>query len=511
MWEISLALIGGYLLYHYLSWKKLFRDDKLSHKNPPSFYGLPVFGSLPFFAIKKLRIRLLRNLSENPAFPVFRTRFLGLGEDVIFINGCKPVQEAFRNNDLLGREWPVGFHDVAEEIFGGVKPFFLLQGEEWRVQKRFLIHALKDLGGYGKSTVIERVVSDELENLTEELVKMNGKPVYIDKLLGQSMFNNIASFVRGTRLDYDTHSQRNYSDVICGSFRFADKILAVCVPRFVFQFLKQFEVFGVMGYVRVANTIKDRFFAELEQHKKTFNPDELRDLMDCYVAVSRENPDNTYVKHMFGMLSSILLAGSHTLQITVDYLLQLAAAYPHYQRRIQDEINEYIGENETPTYSDMEKMHFTRAFIAERHRFFTLTPIGVLRTATQDTTVCGYHIAKGSLVFYNLLSAHTDPRVWNRPHEFLPDRFLNMDGTFRKDNNVMPFAQGRRACPGESMGEQETFLYFVSLLQRFTVLPESPGTKIELAENEGWFAELPIRQKLRLMDRKATKNCRELA
>lgn len=468
-------------------------------------------GSLPFFAIKKLRIRLLRNLSENPAFPVFRTRFLGLGEDVIFINGCKPVQEAFRNNDLLGREWPVGFHDVAEEIFGGVKPFFLLQGEEWRVQKRFLIHALKDLGGYGKSTVIERVVSDELENLTEELVKTNGKPVYIDKLLGQSMFNNIASFVRGTRLDYDTHSQRNYSDVICGSFRFADKILAVCVPRFVFQFLKQFEVFGVMGYVRVANTIKDRFFAELEQHKKTFNPDELRDLMDCYVAVSRENPDNTYVKHMFGMLSSILLAGSHTLQITVDYLLQLAAAYPHYQRRIQDEINEYIGEDETPTYSDMEKMHFTRAFIAERHRFFTLTPIGVLRTATQDTTVCGYHIAKGSLVFYNLLSAHTDPRVWNRPHEFLPDRFLNMDGTFRKDNNVMPFAQGRRACPGESMGEQETFLYFVSLLQRFTVLPESPGTKIELAENEGWFAELPIRQKLRLMDRKATKNCRELA
>ncbi|XP_018496574.1 cytochrome P450 2B4-like [Galendromus occidentalis] len=499
MWSFFAVFLVTYFLLHYLSWKKYLEDGKNARRHPPSFYGLPILGCLPFFVVKKLRIRLLRKLTENPSLPVFRTRFLGLGEDVVFINGLKPVQEAFRNNDILGREWPVGFHDVAEEIFGGVKPFFLLQGDEWRIQKRFLIHALKDLGGYGKSTVLERVVTDELDTLSGELRKTAGEPVFVDQLLGQSMFNNIVSFVRGGRVDYRTLSDRNYANVICGSFRFADKILAVCVPRFVFQFLKQFEIFGIKAYVRVANAIKKRFADEFEQHKSTFNPDEPRDLIDCYVGASLEDPDNSYVRHMFGMLSSILLAGSHTLQITIDYLLQLAAHYPEYQLRIQNEIAEFIGK-ETPTYSDIEKLHFVRAFITERHRYFTLTPIGVLRTATQDTTICGYHIAKGSLVFYNLLSAHTDPREWERPHEFMPERFLDESGCYRKDNNVMPFAQGRRACPGESMGEQETFLYFVTLLQRFNVRP-AEGKTIKLAQNEGWFAELPIRQEIRMIAR----------
>ncbi|XP_035664823.1 cytochrome P450 2D6-like [Branchiostoma floridae] len=106
-------------------------------------------------------------------------------------------------------------------------------------------------------------------------------------------------------------------------------------------------------------------------------------------------------------------------------------------------------------------------------RIRTLVPIAAHATA-EDVKVQGYDIPKGTQVLVNLHSLHMDPVYWPDPDRFDPERFLDAEGNVvNKPQSFMPFAGGRRVCPGEQLARMELFLFFSTLLQSFTfITPE---------------------------------------
>ncbi|KAI9162117.1 hypothetical protein LWI28_024042 [Acer negundo] len=106
-------------------------------------------------------------------------------------------------------------------------------------------------------------------------------------------------------------------------------------------------------------------------------------------------------------------------------------------------------------------------------------PLSGAREFSQDCTVGGYHVPKGTRLLINLWKLQTDPRVWSDPMEFKPERF----GSTSKHKDVavkgqhfelIPFGAGRRACPGIAFGLQMTHLVLASLLQAYEVSTVSP-------------------------------------
>ena len=48
------------------------------------------------------------------------------------------------------------------------------------------------------------------------------------------------------------------------------------------------------------------------------------------------------------------------------------------------------------------------------------------------------------MVMVNLYSVLMDPEYWGGPETFCPERFLNPDGSSRKEERLIPFGKGKQ-------------------------------------------------------------------
>ena len=87
---------------------------------------------------------------------------------------------------------------------------------------------------------------------------------------------------------------------------------------------------------------------------------------------------------------------------------------------------------------------------------------GIPHMLTQDDTYEGYLLPKGTMLFANAWAIHRDEAEYDRPEEFLPDRYLNnkfgtrnpvKDGSDDHRRATYGFGAGRRVCPGQRLAE----------------------------------------------------------
>ncbi|XP_025030837.1 cytochrome P450 2C18-like [Python bivittatus] len=139
--------------------------------------------------------------------------------------------------------------------------------------------------------------------------------------------------------------------------------------------------------------------------------------------------------------------------------------------KVQQEIDEVVGTNRTPNMEDRLRMSFTNAVVHEFQRYQKGMLENFPRETTCDTKFRGYNIPKVwqyMAVAPVLTSVHFDPFQWETPERFNPDHFLDEKGQFRRRDGFMPFSAGRWACPGEALARMELFLFFSTLLQKYT-------------------------------------------
>ena len=119
---------------------------------------------------------------------------------------------------------------------------------------------------------------------------------------------------------------------------------------------------------------------------------------------------------------------------------------------------------------DIKDLIYLQAIVKETLRLYPLGPLSVPHEAMEDCHVCGYYVPKGTRVFVNVWKLHRDPRIWDDPNKFFPERFLtkhaNMDASGQHFEFVS-FGSGRQSCPGYTFGLQVSHLTLARLLQGF--------------------------------------------
>ncbi|KAK8594554.1 hypothetical protein V6N13_015476 [Hibiscus sabdariffa] len=110
--------------------------------------------------------------------------------------------------------------------------------------------------------------------------------------------------------------------------------------------------------------------------------------------------------------------------------------------------------------SDIANLPYLQAIVKETLRLHPAGPL-VVRESTEDCTIGGYDIPKQTRLFVNLWALGRDSEQWEKPLEFVPERFLSEEwkqqGKFQfldlrgQHFSLLPFGTGRRSCPGASL------------------------------------------------------------
>lgn len=147
--------------------------------------------------------------------------------------------------------------------------------------------------------------------------------------------------------------------------------------------------------------------------------------------------------------------------------------YPDVQKRLQEEVDKVVGRNRLPSIQDQPHLPYLMAFIYEMMRFTSFIPVTIPHSTTTNTSINGYPIPKGTVVFINQWSLNHDPKKWDQPEIFNPLRFLDEDGELNKDKtgNVLIYSMGKRRCIGEELSKIQLFLFTTLLTHQchFTV------------------------------------------
>ena len=75
---------------------------------------------------------------------------------------------------------------------------------------------------------------------------------------------------------------------------------------------------------------------------------------------------------------------------------------------------------------------------------YTFSVAAVYLHNTRETSkLRGYNIAKDTMLMYNIYAIHMDPKYWDDPKEFRPERFLDEQGQYYRPEAFIPFGIGR--------------------------------------------------------------------
>ncbi|OAX33120.1 cytochrome P450 [Rhizopogon vinicolor AM-OR11-026] len=169
------------------------------------------------------------------------------------------------------------------------------------------------------------------------------------------------------------------------------------------------------------------------------------------------------------LAGGLLLAGSHSAAVAICTVIMTAALHPEEQAKVQAELDEVIGRNRAPTFSDETSLPRLRAFIAECYRWRPTAPEGIAHRTTHDVIWENYCIPAGTTVIGNHWAISRDPDVYPDPYAFKPERWLDDAGEMREDLKFYVFGFGRRVCPGQHFAPREVFIHSLLALWAFRI------------------------------------------
>ncbi|KIJ67377.1 hypothetical protein HYDPIDRAFT_25837 [Hydnomerulius pinastri MD-312] len=209
-------------------------------------------------------------------------------------------------------------------------------------------------------------------------------------------------------------------------------------------------------------------FTRKQMHAGTARPCVVSNALEKY-EIDDGSKESGVVEAIKEAAGTIYAASVETTTAILLSFIYLMTAYPDVQARAQTEIDNVVGTHRLPGFADRPALPYVDAVLREVMRWCPVVPNGFAHATSESDVYNGYYIPKGAMVIANLWAISRDETKYSNASAFLPERFLNKDGSLTGDTVLWIFGFGRRACPGRHIADASTWAAVVNILAFFRV------------------------------------------
>ncbi|KAM3961509.1 cytochrome P450 6B7-like [Aphomia sociella] len=171
-------------------------------------------------------------------------------------------------------------------------------------------------------------------------------------------------------------------------------------------------------------------------------------------------------------------AGFETSSSATSFTLHQLAYHQEVQKKVHQEIDTVLAKhNYKLSYDSIKEMRYLEWTFKEAMRIFP--SLGYLsRVCKKQYTLPHNNITidEGVLIMIPVQEFHNDPKYWNEPQEFRPERFHPDEFNEMQKNVYLPFGDGPRMCVGARLGLMQSLAGLAAVLSQFSIEP-APETK----------------------------------
>src|SRR6202795_3212376 len=223
------------------------------------------------------------------------------------------------------------------------------------------------------------------------------------------------------------------------------------------------------------------------------------DLLSMLLAAQDEDGSGMTDRQLRDEAITLFLAGHETTASTLSWTWWLLAQNPTVEAKLHAELDAVLGDR-APSLDDLARLAYTGHVITESLRLYPAAG-GMARLAIEDHEIAGYPVTKGMGVAMAQWVVHRDPRWYDAPGEFRPERWENDLWKRLPRFAYFPFGGGPRQCIGNAFALMEATLILATIARKFRLRlvanrPVAPLASITLRPRHGVGVILESRGKL---------------
>ncbi|KAM0995847.1 hypothetical protein ACFX13_005987 [Malus domestica] len=224
------------------------------------------------------------------------------------------------------------------------------------------------------------------------------------------------------------------------------------------------------------------------EHQKLGNNKEAHDLLDILISLKDKNGEPLLsLEEIKAQFSELTIAAVDNPSNAAEWAIAEMINQPELFEKATQELDAVVGKNRQVQESDLSQLNFVKACAREAFRLHPVAPFNVPHVSMADTTVGDYFIPKGSHVILSRVGLGRNPKVWDEPLKFKPERHLKDDGSgvvlTESELRFISFSTGMRGCVASTLGTAMTVMLFARLLHGFTWHVPPTESTIELTES----------------------------
>ncbi|KAD4585625.1 hypothetical protein E3N88_23226 [Mikania micrantha] len=457
--EVSYIYIFILILSSYL-FTTLFRRRPANFP-PTIFPSIPIIGHL--YLLKPPLYRTLAKISAKHG-PILHLQ-LGF-RHVIVISSPSAAEECLTKNDIVFANRP---KMLFGKIIGGNYTSLLWSpyGDHWRNLRRI---ASIEILSIHRLNEFHHIRVDENKLLIGKL-RSNSSPVIVKSLFSEVMLNIMMRMISGKSY-FGTDDRKTVEE----GKRFqeiVDETTVLAGASNVSDYLPVLSWLGAKSLEKKLMALQEKrdvFFQGLIEQLRKSRGTELangrKTMIELLLSLQESEPEYYTDAMIRSFVMVLLAAGSGTSAGTMEWAMSLLVNHPHILKKAQAEIDRVIGNNRLVDESDITNLPYLRCIINETLRLYPPAPLLIPHESSEDCVIMGYNIPRGTMLLVNQWAIHCDPKLWNEPKRFKPERFEGLEGT-RDGYKFMPFGSGRRSCPGEGLAVRSLVMTLGSVIQCF--------------------------------------------